>query len=1237
MSHPPPLQLKTLTPHNVMQLVNQQGILKVTIPVVNISQGASGQIGTPVNVTSLLKPADKISAGFAQLVQTSTGKHLLLRANPSITANIPVTTTQGGQKLTFLSQPVSTIGNAGHAVTQAFVKFQLTSVTTIATTSTVTTTNSNTIAVVKNEDKAKNSRTTIGNDYIGKLYSKQNSLDVRWSSEEKVVGIPDEEDPKGERRRRLTLMTSINKRRCSALPLYGRDFQEAVKIFSPNKVDHWDGGSVHCLNTLYNTDVEEVTSCLKDMLYNPERRIEQLKDMCDRFIFYVPAVKCQEPELQVWHPPPSVYRKQKEDELLIQKLFSKPATPLHHIASAMVTQFPDPRLIQYDCGKLQTLDMLLRRLKPEGHRVLIFTQMTKMLDVLEAFLNFHGHIYLRLDGTTKVDQRQVLMERFNGDKRIFAFILSTRSGGVGVNLTGADTVIFYDSDWNPTMDAQAQDRCHRIGQTRDVHIYRLVSERTIEENILKKANQKRLLGDLAIEGGNFTTAYFKSTTIQDLFNVDQNEESAVNRMSEVIEMKKDREKSLSNEASVLGDEKVAMGALENALAACEDDQDVQAAKTAKAEAVADLAEFDENIPLEEQEKEKEPEISKAEQEINSVMEKLSAIERYAMRFIETTESAWSAEQLAAAEREIEEQKREWEQNRLAAMREEEERRARELEEESDMITFSRADATNQVSSKNKVLSRHKKFIKHTKNRRANRIVKRSSSSSVSVRKIRRKVKIAVKVNLDSNEPQCQSDVDNSQESPQPDDSRVDADTDNSMHSIQSDDFNSTALKVSNHVDHNSPRTRSRGTVAINLWTLDVSPILPGEKPSRKHRKSASIDSDEDDSMDERNKSKTRNSSDCEINDTLSDCESNKRFKRMKKDIRRRRNNSSMEGSDNESRKKISNEERFNLFSKGKICKVVLNDIVAQGHYKIPKEIREEMEISIRLGKDSPTNEESDPWNNTESKVSGKDTRERELSGKDDTKQIVSDVDVTEEERDSEGNIIVEEIAEKHCSAQEVSEVISCEVDDETITNDEASNVFSVRVERAATDIGGNDPRRDSADLNLNDSANVEENSKRGEVDDESVDLGKKNDSEADGVGNNASLKRHSDDLSEADSPPTDSKVLLETSDAVELVKETPKENIEINNKLDRKSSHTDNGLNDFKKIPSLMNNRKDNFRFNESRKTYKKFYRFTNNRTLDNWVKRSPVSPGSNSSDKSTNESKAGFSNTSSGSLKDPK
>jgi E1A-binding protein p400 len=104
--------------------------------------------------------------------------------------------------------------------------------------------------------------------------------------------------------------------------------------------------------------------------------------------------------------------------------------------------------------------------------VLIFTQMTRMLDILEAFLNYHGYVYMRLDGSTKVEMRQLLMERFNNNPKYFCFILSTRSGGVGINLTGADTVVFYDSDWNPTMDAQAQDRCHRIGQTRDVHIYR---------------------------------------------------------------------------------------------------------------------------------------------------------------------------------------------------------------------------------------------------------------------------------------------------------------------------------------------------------------------------------------------------------------------------------------------------------------------------------------------------------------------------------------------------------------------------------------------------------------------------------------------------------------------------------------------------------------------------------------------------------------------------------------------
>lgn len=112
------------------------------------------------------------------------------------------------------------------------------------------------------------------------------------------------------------------------------------------------------------------------------------------------------------------------------------------------------------------------------------------------------------------------MEKFNTDPRIFIFILSTRSGGVGINLVGADTVIFYDTDWNPAMDLQAQDRCHRIGQTRVVNIYRLVSENTVEENILKKSMQKREMNEVVIGDGQFTTDFFQAIDPRELLGID---------------------------------------------------------------------------------------------------------------------------------------------------------------------------------------------------------------------------------------------------------------------------------------------------------------------------------------------------------------------------------------------------------------------------------------------------------------------------------------------------------------------------------------------------------------------------------------------------------------------------------------------------------------------------------------------------------------------------------------------
>jgi len=183
--------------------------------------------------------------------------------------------------------------------------------------------------------------------------------------------------------------------------------------------------------------------------------------------------------------------------------------------------FPDRFAVEHDCGKLRTLSRLLKDLQSARHRCLIFTQMAKMLDILEKFMNLHGYTYVRLDGNTRVEQRQRVVERFNRDERVFCFISSTRSGGLGLNLTGADTVIFYDTDWNPSMDKQAQDRCHRIGQTHTVHIYRLITSYTIEENILRKSMQKRKLEDMILEEGEFTTEFYEKVKVRELLEVQE--------------------------------------------------------------------------------------------------------------------------------------------------------------------------------------------------------------------------------------------------------------------------------------------------------------------------------------------------------------------------------------------------------------------------------------------------------------------------------------------------------------------------------------------------------------------------------------------------------------------------------------------------------------------------------------------------------------------------------------------
>lgn len=485
-----------------------------------------------------------------------------------------------------------------------------------------------------------------------------------------------------------------------------------------------------------------------------------------------------------------------------------------------------------------------------------------------------------------------------------------------------------------------------------------------------------------------------------------------------------------------------------------------------------------------------------------------------MRFIETTESAWSAEQLAAAEREIEEQKREWEQNRLAAMREEEERRARELEEEGDIITFSREDATNQVSTKSKKLNRSKKLLNRSKNmnRTRKKLVKRTRPNDeirlgvkgVKSRKIVKKAASEVKV--EQKEESVEVNV-----TPEPQtivEPQINGETD-SLDSTESISSVHALKPVSNHVDHNSPRTRSRGTVAINLWTLDVSPILPGEKPLRKVKDLSDVT--------ERRKRHRSYVSEDDKSQSDDDKESNKwHFKRK---FARNKKDSVSSAEDAEVAVKTFNLKNTTeegplteIINKGRICHVVLNDIMSDRQYSLPGGANNpEEKVS-----DLPESSSVDPKHN--------------------------------EPTEAQGSSLNEAVAEE-------------------------------------------------ADLKLNPLGDSE---------------GKEKDSN-DPQNSSVVADREEDADAEVEAP-----------EPVKVEKETPKENIESNNKLGNISSHLDNGLDGpNKKIPPRQP-RRNLFKSPEGRRTYRRFGRGGHNKTLDNWVRRSPksssVSVNSKKSDDNVDE-----------------
>ena len=175
-----------------------------------------------------------------------------------------------------------------------------------------------------------------------------------------------------------------------------------------------------------------------------------------------------------------------------------------------------------NAGKMVMLDRLLVRLKKQGSRVLIFSQMSRLLDILEDYCVFREFKYCRIDGSTAHEDRISAIDEYNKpDSEKFVFLLTTRAGGLGINLTSADIVVLYDSDWNPQADLQAMDRAHRIGQTKQVVVYRFVTENAIEEKVLERAAQKLRLDQLVIQQGRAQIAAKAAANKDELLNMIQ--------------------------------------------------------------------------------------------------------------------------------------------------------------------------------------------------------------------------------------------------------------------------------------------------------------------------------------------------------------------------------------------------------------------------------------------------------------------------------------------------------------------------------------------------------------------------------------------------------------------------------------------------------------------------------------------------------------------------------------------
>ncbi|XP_066459526.1 E1A-binding protein p400-like isoform X3 [Eleutherodactylus coqui] len=481
---------------------------------------------------------------------------------------------------------------------------------------------------------------------------------------------------------RLDRIVICNERRCGRAPVYGSDLLSLVNLkpadLHPLTLDtQWSWiGSVNC--AISSKLPENSSDPLRHLILTSEQKKEALEPLVNRTLCAVPAVIVPPPHLTVPHPPPLYTHNMKILSLGLRQYAAPYMQVLKEQTSPHCVQTPDLRLIQCDSGKLEALSILLRKLKSEGRRVLIFSQMLLMLDILETFLDFNSFTFLRIDDNANSEQCQDLMKSFNRDPQIFCMVLSTHIHSLGVYHIEADTVIFYDSDLNPVMDGKTQSWCDLIGRAKDIHVYRLVSANSIEEKLLRNGT-KDLIREVAAQGSDYSLAFLTQQTIQELFEVCSPMDDTGVKAEEFVLLSQEPSPSDVITPKVAKPFVEALGKIEFG-----QEQEINCAEQDGPNPNAGVFSAIESEYIERS----EPSQLK---ELSDLMQQLTPIEKYALHYLELFHAYSVGDRPGNLEEKINVARKEWD---LSHLKELKERMEWEADENEELISYTREDAYN---------------------------------------------------------------------------------------------------------------------------------------------------------------------------------------------------------------------------------------------------------------------------------------------------------------------------------------------------------------------------------------------------------------------------------------------------------------------------------------------------------------------------------------------------------------